>query len=279
LPSNNCFHFVDTSAEENKDNKEDVRHDQNSDWELVTSTGNSALSSLTVEEASISDNESLASIEMLSDEAIAGLMLEDELIIENSSSVVLSPSILDSAVDCKNDNPSGSGSCNSEAPKSVRDKKEEEIRTEATGSLCSTSSANTLDVEKYSTPLTSPLSPSKAVGGRSPSRSPTRPNSLPLLTKNSPKRSCFTEPYPTAIREKSAVVASTAETASYAEAVTVTDSTDSSGGSSCNNPLSTDSGNKSTLAYAPLQDALESPLTFPPPTYPPPPPPRNVREN
>ena len=112
------------------------------------------------------------------------------------------------------------------------------------------------DIDNRDT-LVPSISPNK--GFPSPSGSPqTRPSSLPLTRRHTPSPSravpCF----------------ATAEKC-YPETVTVTDSTEESV-SSCGseNPAKS----STTPAYAPLQDALESPLTSPP-NFPPPPPPKH----
>lgn len=134
----------------------------------------------------------------------------------------------------------------------------------------------------------------------SPARSPVnRPCSLPLSRSNN----AIVQPSSATsfVPERS----TSRDTRCYAQTVSVTDDDSSNSCSSCSanidvnssrsNSSNSDEGRNSrstseglsrsggtlspeikTPAYAPLQDALESPMSYPPPNYPPPPPPRHV---
>ncbi|XP_047737014.1 flocculation protein FLO11-like isoform X2 [Hyalella azteca] len=149
-------------------------------------------------------------------------------------------------------------------------------------------------------PTSCGTSPSSSSGmhSRSPSKSPTRPSSLPLATRNHPAgrsaAACFVP------------VKSRAEARGRAETVILPPAEDgssegSSNSNSCEGSGSSENSSRrdprqeaglsrsaskdsagtwspelSTPGYAPLQDAVESPFSQPPPSYPPPPPPRNL---
>ncbi|KAF2366477.1 SH3-binding 5 [Trinorchestia longiramus] len=131
------------------------------------------------------------------------------------------------------------------------------------------------------------------------SKSPTRPSSLPLITRNHPlgrnPAASFVpvnskvEPRKkaeTVMLPKEAEISSSSTNSSCSDR----DSSDKSdplekvGLSRSNSCLSKDSAGTwspelTTPAYAPLHDTLDSPFSQPPPCYPPPPPPRNLASN